>query len=92
MFPTLQHRQLQGQEPRTASKLEGVNLTGCSFAGQNLTNAIFGFATLTNADFTGAAVARAYLGFTSLTSSQLYSTASYKAKNLAGIELPVTTI
>jgi uncharacterized protein YjbI with pentapeptide repeats len=63
----------------------GNDLSGGNFAGQNLTNADFGAATLTGADFTGAEVRGASLG--GITPAQLYSTASYQARNLTGIQL-----
>ena len=75
-----------------AKNLQGVsfyddNLTGWDFSGQNLTGANLGGSVLTGANFTNAIVAGASLGSTYLTSSQLYSTASYKAGNLQGIVL-----
>ena len=42
---------------------------------------------MTNATFTGATVTGANLEYTKLTAAQLYSTASYQAKNLPGIGL-----
>ena len=62
-------------------------LTNANLNGANLTNAYLYGATLTNADFTGATVTGADFGGTSLTLSQLYSTASYQAKDLQGVEL-----
>ncbi|MDX8414911.1 pentapeptide repeat-containing protein [Intestinicryptomonas porci] len=84
---------------RTASyknkDLSGVdlfsnNLTGWNFAGQNLTNASFYSATLTNADFTDAVITGAdFYNTTSkgFTKEQLYRTASYKNKDLSGVDL-----
>jgi uncharacterized protein YjbI with pentapeptide repeats len=78
----------------TAIQLYG-DLSGWSFADQNLTNAIFLSATLTGADFTGAEVRGANFGKirgirggvigTGLALPQLYSTASYQAGDLSGI-------
>ena len=60
------------------------------FSGQNLTGASLGSSTLRNADFTDAIVRNA-LFFSSTRhgfgKEQLYSTASYKEKNLQGIDL-----
>ena len=66
------------------------DLTGWDFHGQNLTNAHFEYATLTNANFTDTIITRAYFQdtpFYGLTKEQLYSTASYKNKDLRGISL-----
>ena len=73
------------------------DLTGCDFSGQNLSGASLQDATLTNANLTGAVVTGANLGRISggladdpgsgVTKEQLYSTASYQAKNLRGITL-----
>jgi uncharacterized protein YjbI with pentapeptide repeats len=66
------------------------DLTGWSFAGQNLSNADFVGATLTDVDFTNARVegtnlsGTTYYGFSA---AQLYSTASYQARDLMGIKL-----
>jgi uncharacterized protein YjbI with pentapeptide repeats len=79
-------------------RFSGNDLTGGNFAGQNLTNASFSDATLTDADFTdaeirGASFDRDYfpnLGWfvgTGITLGQIYSTASYKAKDLSGISV-----
>ena len=78
------------------------DFTGGNFAGQKLTQADFYAATLTDADFTGADVRHAnfviddsclvphsgcnFVG-SGLTLEQLYSTASYQAKDLSGIDL-----
>jgi uncharacterized protein YjbI with pentapeptide repeats len=66
------------------------DLTGWSFRGQDLTDANLSGATLTNADLSGAIISRAAFGFTTgsgFTKEQLYSTASYQAKDLRGITL-----
>ncbi len=65
-------------------------LLGTNFAGANLTGARLSQARLSNANLTDAIVARA--GFNTTTSlgfthAQLASTASYKAKDLRGMEL-----
>jgi uncharacterized protein YjbI with pentapeptide repeats len=70
-------------------RLHGNDLAGWDFSGQNLTNAIL-YSTLTNANFTGAVVAGAGLRdrpSMGITREQLYSTASYQAKALQGIQL-----
>jgi uncharacterized protein YjbI with pentapeptide repeats len=82
-----------------AHDLNGVSLrhrdlTGANFAGQNLTNVSFASATLTGADFRGAVVHGASFdryfepaGGTGITLEQLYSTASYQARDLSGLIL-----
>jgi uncharacterized protein YjbI with pentapeptide repeats len=69
--------------------LIGNNLTGGNFAGQNLTNASFTGARLTDADFTGAEIRGAWFNRsdfgTGLSLLQLYSTASYQARDLRGV-------
>ena len=67
--------------------LNGNDLSGWNFAGQNLTGALVECSAVTNANFSNATVAGADFGGTSLTSSQLYTTASYQAKDLHGIGL-----
>ncbi|QDV72380.1 pentapeptide repeat-containing protein [Botrimarina mediterranea] len=66
------------------------DLTGWNFAGQDLTGASLQIATLLDADFTGAIIDNA--SFYSVTNSgftaaQLYSTASYQAGGLRGVNL-----
>jgi uncharacterized protein YjbI with pentapeptide repeats len=76
----------------------GLNvLSGANFAGQNLTNAVFYAASLTDADFAGADIKGAnfdrYISSqsprsnagTGISPAQLYTTASYQAKDLSGI-------
>jgi uncharacterized protein YjbI with pentapeptide repeats len=74
--------------------LQEKDLTGWDFSGQNLTNAYFHGSTLTNADLTDAVVRGAkFYGSpfapqsSKISKEQLYSTASYKTKDLAGIAL-----
>jgi uncharacterized protein YjbI with pentapeptide repeats len=73
------------------------NFARGNFAGQNLTNSNFSETTLTDADFTGADVRGANFASyvycykdctfgTGLTLAQLYSTASYQARDLTGID------
>jgi uncharacterized protein YjbI with pentapeptide repeats len=79
----------------TAANLYAANLSGANLSGADLTNAFFTFATLTGAEFTGAQVRGSIFRFTTsefttttgFTAAQLYSTASYLAKDLSGIEL-----
>ena len=86
----------------SGANLRNANLTGASFwwarltdadlSNANLTEAGFGWATLTGADLTDAVVAGAYFDMyysygSVITKEQLYATASYKAKDLAGIGL-----
>ena len=80
-----------------ATDLHGIglsrnNLTGWSFRGQNLSDAVFDEATLKNADLTRAVVAGASFihwnrSGEGLTKEQLYSTASYQARQLQRIKL-----
>jgi len=87
--------QLYSTASYKAKDLHGIvlvynNLTGWNFASQNLTGANCDLATLTNADFTNAQVAQASFRDTTrsgFTAAQLYSTASYKARDLNGIIL-----
>jgi uncharacterized protein YjbI with pentapeptide repeats len=66
--------------------LSGQNLTGASFAESDMTNAILTDAIVRNTDFTyGSSPA-------GITPSQLYSTASYKAKDLSGIKLVYNSV
>jgi uncharacterized protein YjbI with pentapeptide repeats len=70
--------------------LSGNNLSGWDFVGQDLTGADFNHSTLTDANFKGAIVTGARFGNTTsrgFTRDQLYSTASYHAQNLEGIDL-----
>ena len=83
--------------------LTGINLSqieflGGDFTGQNLTNANFDMAWLVGADFSGAEVRGANFGVihrglggvwlgSGITIAQLYSTASYQAKDLSGVHL-----
>jgi uncharacterized protein YjbI with pentapeptide repeats len=77
----------------TGIKLSYNNLAGVNLVGQNLTGAILSYATLIGADFTDAEVRGAVFGSalfnpdSSLTLTQLYSTASYEAHDLSGIAL-----
>jgi uncharacterized protein YjbI with pentapeptide repeats len=64
------------------------DLSGVNLSGQNLTNANFYSANLTGADLAGAIVEGTNLGgVTGFTAAQLYSTASYVARDLARILL-----
>ena len=87
--------QLYATASYQAKDLQGIgladnDLSGWDFRGQNLSNARFGTATLRNTDFTGALVTGAGFGRTTtsgFTKEQLYATASYQAKDLAGMIL-----
>lgn len=67
-----------------------IDLTKCNFSGINLTNVVFNATRLAGCDFTDAIIEGA--SFVATTESkgfnqfQLYSTASYKNKNLTGIK------
>ena len=68
----------------------GVDLTGWDFSGQDLTNGGFASCWLTDVDMSGAIVTGATLipaGAEHFTKEQLYSTASYQAKNLRRVDL-----
>jgi uncharacterized protein YjbI with pentapeptide repeats len=78
----------------TGVNLTGNNLSGASFAGQNLTRVDFGVTNLAGVDFTDAQIRAA--GFavacfgacgTGITAAQLYSTASYRDRDLTEIIL-----
>jgi prepilin-type N-terminal cleavage/methylation domain-containing protein len=69
--------------------LLGNDMTGWDFSGQNLTNANLQETTLTDANMAGAVVAGAIFWGTitrGFTKEQLYSTASYQAKVLRGVQ------
>jgi uncharacterized protein YjbI with pentapeptide repeats len=73
----------------TGIRLSENDLSGWDFSGQNLTAANLS-AKLNDANFTGAVIRGANFGYTThrgFTAEQLYSTASYQAKDLAGIDL-----
>jgi uncharacterized protein YjbI with pentapeptide repeats len=70
--------------------LYNLDLTGSRFDFSNLSYAALGSSTLTNANLSGAVVTGTrfdYTTSTGITKEQLYSTASYQAKNLSGIGL-----
>lgn len=62
------------------------SLNGVDFRGQDLSNAWLDVASLTGTDFTDAIVNGTMFG-SALSLQQLYSTASYRNKNLKGIQL-----
>lgn len=76
-------------------RLSGVwlgykDLQGWNFSQQNLAGALFNRSNVSNADFSGADVEAAYFINTTsfgFVASQLYSTASYQAKDLSGVAL-----
>jgi uncharacterized protein YjbI with pentapeptide repeats len=76
------------------ANFESTSLTNANLSGADARQASFGAATLTDADFTGAeirgasfAIDFANAGGTGITLAQLYSTASYEALDLTGINL-----
>jgi uncharacterized protein YjbI with pentapeptide repeats len=74
----------------TSANFVSATLTKSNLRGANLANAVFYDASLANADLTGAIVTGASFAATTykgLTKEQLYSTASYRAKDLHGIVL-----
>ena len=88
---TLRNANLTGAN-LTGAQLNESTLTGANLTGANLTNARLDYSTLTQANLSGAVVTGAYFGRydgqgTGITKEQLYSTASYQAKNLQGIGL-----
>ena len=70
------------------------DLTGYDFSGQDLTGANFMSAILSNVNFSNAKIDGAYFSqptsFGGLAKEQLYSTISYKNKNLSGIVFSYT--
>ena len=88
-FSALSGWDFHGQNLRNAYLL-GSKLGNASFSGANLSKANLEQATLTNADLSGSAVTGASFRQTTVsgfTKDQLYSTASYQAKTLAGMDL-----
>jgi uncharacterized protein YjbI with pentapeptide repeats len=71
----------------TNAELVDATLTNANLTGAKLTGSVFWFTNLTNANLTGAFVNGADFGTSGLTKEQLYSTASYQAKDLRGIGL-----
>src|SRR5262249_22659857 len=68
------------------------DVSGWSFAGQNLTGASFQYdygntSGLIGTDFTGAIVKNANFSYSHITAAPLYLTASYQNKNLTGMDL-----
>lgn len=63
-----------------------ADLSNVSFKGANLDGANFEDASLNGTDFTDAIITNMYWG-ASFTRNQLYSTASYKNKDLSGLKL-----
>ncbi len=71
-------------------RLVGNDLSGWDFSNQDLTDAELNSSILTDTDLTGAVVAEAHFYRTTsrgFTKEQLYSTASYRQKNLQGMLL-----
>jgi uncharacterized protein YjbI with pentapeptide repeats len=78
-----------GQNLTNATFIQAA-LNNGNFSGANLTGAIFSGATLTGANLAGSEVRGATFANTAssgFTSAQLYSTASYAAHDLTGIDL-----
>ncbi|MFO0915316.1 MAG: pentapeptide repeat-containing protein [Pirellulales bacterium] len=74
------------------ARLNDARLINANFNGATLSGANLSRAELANATFTGALLNDVNLAFVGgFTPSQLYSTASYKSKDLQGIELPYNT-
>ncbi len=85
-------KQLYSTASYQAKDLSGISLyahdlSSGNFAAQDLTDAYFYYSTLTGADFADAVVRGANFRATGLTPAQLYSTASYQARDLRGIAL-----
>lgn len=67
--------------------LANNNLKDWNFSGQNLSGTRFNLADLTGVDFTNSIITSAYIGYSdNFTKEQLYSTASYKNKDLTGVQ------
>lgn len=87
--------QLYSTKSYKDKNLSGIDFSHCSsfrncdFSGQDLTNAKFSFSKLDNANFTDAVITGADFSSTAgqFTKDMLYSTKSYKDKNLSGINL-----
>ena len=88
--------QLYSTASYQVESLQGISLrendlTGWDFSGQDLTGADLSFSILTHANLRGALIARGDFDFAEtlgcLTKEQLYSTASYQAKDLQGIQI-----
>ncbi len=73
------------------ANLSNVNLTRANFNSSNLSNALFERSDLGSADFSEAQIGGANFSFTTLrglTAAQIYSTASYRDKNLTSVRFP----
>ena len=67
--------------------LANNNLKDWNFSEQNLSGTRFNLADLTGVDFTNSIITSAYIGYSdNFTKEQLYSTASYKNKDLTGVQ------
>jgi uncharacterized protein YjbI with pentapeptide repeats len=64
-----------------------TSLVGWNFAGKNLTDASFQSADVTGANFSGAIIVDSAFDYSTLTATQLYSTASYQSHDLRGLYL-----
>jgi uncharacterized protein YjbI with pentapeptide repeats len=71
----------------SGTKLYRMDIRGANFASFDLTNATIADSNLTNIDFTESIISGVAFGGSNLTASQLYSTASYRAKDLGKISL-----
>ena len=77
----------------TKVSMESANLKNASFQNANLTRTYLSYASVAGADFTHAIIAETdFEHVTDLTSEQIYSTASYKNRNLSGIILSMDTL
>ena len=88
-YSTLANANLSGGNIANAD-MSGALLTNASLRNANLTSTALDRADLTGADFTDAILNGASLAYATsngFTAAQLYSTASYKAKDLTGIKL-----
>ena len=66
----------------------GTDLSGWDLSGQDLSGAYLAYSSVRNTDLSDATIEGANLGVTSgLTRDQLYSTRSYREKNLQGVGL-----
>ncbi len=84
--------QLYGTASYQVRDLHGIlldykDLTGWNLAHQDLTGASFWGGNLVGADLTDAIVAHANFAISKLSADQLYSTASYQARDLRGVNL-----
>jgi uncharacterized protein YjbI with pentapeptide repeats len=68
-------------------RMDGGSLENANVAEANMTGRYFSVVNLKNANFAGSTINWAGFPYSKLTKDQLYTTASYQAKDLKGIQL-----